>query len=278
MDNPGASAGRKGAKTSRDANAASAARRAASPAAAAAAAGAGGGGGAGAPVIWDPNYQQIKIELQPGAKEDGRKIIAMYNYKGGVGKTTSCINLAVAMAKLGHRVLLVDADPQCNMTGYLRADGESPIRMMEEEARKEAEEEEEEDSSDEASKGGGGKRKATDDEEDDGAGLRLKVATFPLYPNTIAHMGVAARVMTALDRFPSIYTAIKPAFNGRALGEIKTFQVFNDDAEFLVLKDKIHLLRGDPRLNEYNSVLEGSRALTGAQAELKIKMFGAFRR
>lgn len=45
--------------------------------------------------------------------------IALYNHKGGVGKTTLLVNIAAALADLGKRVLLVDADPQCNLTSYL---------------------------------------------------------------------------------------------------------------------------------------------------------------
>lgn len=57
-----------------------------------------------------------------GSRGNARRL-AIFNHKGGVGKTTLTMNIGAALAARGRRVLLVDTDPQCNLTSYL-IDGE----------------------------------------------------------------------------------------------------------------------------------------------------------
>lgn len=44
------------------------------------------------------------------------RVIAVSNQKGGVGKTVSCVNIGVGLAQMGKKVLLIDGDPQGDLT------------------------------------------------------------------------------------------------------------------------------------------------------------------
>ncbi len=50
--------------------------------------------------------------------------LTIYNHKGGVGKTTLSVNIGAALAGQGLRVLLIDSDPQCNLTSFFLPDAE----------------------------------------------------------------------------------------------------------------------------------------------------------
>lgn len=51
------------------------------------------------------------------------KKISFFNHKGGVSKTTNVFHIGWMLAELGHKVMLVDADPQCNLTGVVLSEG-----------------------------------------------------------------------------------------------------------------------------------------------------------
>jgi chromosome partitioning protein len=72
--------------------------------------------GSGAPEAAD---QPIPESGRPPTAAIAPKVIAVFNHKGGTGKTTTSVSLAAGMAKLGKRVLLVDTDAQGNVAHSL---------------------------------------------------------------------------------------------------------------------------------------------------------------
>ena len=64
----------------------------------------------------------IESNPLPASDRPARRVVAVVNQKGGVGKTTTSVNLAANLAERGYRILLVDADPQGNATSSFGVD------------------------------------------------------------------------------------------------------------------------------------------------------------
>ena len=67
--------------------------------------------------------EKLKAKRMPTPEHT--RIITISNQKGGVGKTTTTVNLSTAMARAGMNVLVIDMDPQGNTTSGLGVDKES---------------------------------------------------------------------------------------------------------------------------------------------------------
>jgi AAA domain len=201
------------------------------------------------------------------------KIFVIYNYKGGVAKTTTAIHLSVSLARLGKRVVLVDADPQCNLSNYFLARGGQD------------EEEENTDGGVEEAKGDG-KEDLDEDEEDleddeDGAEEANDVLDLGHLPLLRLHKDAAQfddNTNFNTSHPATLWSGMQPVLAGAGDVHVETVQALGD-VNHPELNDNIFLVRGDPRLITFEGELSQLAGL-GQQGfpDRVIRCLGAFRR
>lgn len=147
-------------------------------------------------------------------------IIGMFNYKGGVGKSTNAMNIGVALACLKHKTLLVDSDSQCNLTSYFLEKGDEASDDDDEEA-----------------------------EQHFAAAVAQTRVRGVLKLDTVKKNTIAVKVETAADE-SNLHAQLSCAFDGD-LEKLKAFAATSP----IPIRDRLWLVPGSPHIVKYEAEL-----------------------
>ena len=221
--------------------------------------------------------------------------IGVFNYKGGVAKTTTLINVACMLAKKRIRTMMVDADPQCNLTTFFNTHVVSDPAYLADQLQQAADfihfqasvaaeadtvMQTEEDEGDE-----NGKATEEDEKDDDhevaaavfvapavtSAAAKIRLLTDGFNSQSAAYPRTGPAVPTSS---PSLYSALRPIFTSEGSGAVfQAVQPIKVKGQHAIGSDDyLYLLPGSTDIIEYQGLLDEPRV------EQRLTYLGCFRR
>ncbi|GBG30230.1 Chromosome partitioning protein ParA [Hondaea fermentalgiana] len=211
----------------------------------------------------DENESKSVEEAEPFAKQNKTRILGFYNFKGGVGKTSNLINTAAQLAAQKQRVLVIDADPQCNLTNFYRPPSAADDVTDDETV-------DGEDSTEDQGDDG----TSADDSDDEEGDVRV-LDPLSLHEASQRY-GIALDILNKKpeDGIKNLHELLNPAFKGDMSGLRPAVKLAAAPMPFVDEPSRIFYISGSPLISEF----ESSLSLTAAQPKTSCMYFGAFRK